>query len=520
MLTSLSLPRAVAGITAAALATALVASILQTQLNLHALAALGMQVPLPSRLLATLEDLGRFGPVMFGIALGAHALAVPCASLLRRAGVPALLAGMLASVALLGVILYLMRSVIPMPAIAATREVYHLCLMAATAAVGAWAGVRVAALPAWHRLRTRGAWTVIVLALALPAASFLLLRPAAATLPPLATDYQVHTVVDGLVRPWSMAFLPDGTLLVTEMAGRLLRIDPQGGTTEIGTGGLPAIHQHGGTIGLMEVAPDPGFADNGLVYLTMGYQNAQGIGVRLVRAQLADNALQQVTVLFESTPKPSPGNNGGRLAFLPGGALLITVGDGSARREEAQNPNNSLGKVMRIANPRAARAPASLYTLGHRNPQGIVLDPVSGAVFVSEHGPRGGDELNRLRAGANYGWPLVTGGIDYPFARVSPFRHADGLQTAEYEWTPSIAPAGLTVYQGALFPGWHGDFLVPALKLRGIRRLVRDGERIVAEERLLAERDQRIRDVRSGPDGAVYALTDGVDAALLRLTPR
>ena len=279
----------------------------------------------------------------------------------------------------------------------------------------------------------------------------------------------------------------------------------------------------------MDVALDPEFAGNGWLYLTMGYGEPGANGTRLVRARLAGEKVEDVRVLFSSTPKPRAGNNGGRIAFLADKTLVLTLGDGNWRREEAQNPANHLGTLVRL--DREGRAPADnpfgrqrgaapeVYSLGHRNVQGIAVDPATGELLATEHGARGGDEINRIVAGANYGWPLITGGIDYPFARVTPFRRLAAYSEPLLEWTPSIAPSGLAVYDGALFPAWRGDLLVPALKERSIRRVIRDGRRIVGQQTLLADMNQRMRDVKVGPDGAIYVLTDGVDAQLLRLSP-
>ncbi|MET0265955.1 MAG: PQQ-dependent sugar dehydrogenase, partial [Duganella sp.] len=188
-----------------------------------------------------------------------------------------------------------------------------------------------------------------------------------------------------------------------------------------------------------------------------------------------------------------------------------------------------LGTLVRL--DREGRAPADnpfvgqpgaapeIYSLGHRNAQGVALDPATGALLITEHGARGGDELNRIVAGGNYGWPVVTAGIDYPFASITPFRHLPGYRDPDLVWTPSIAPAGLAIYDGALFADWRGDLLVPALRERAVRRVLRDGQRIVGQQLLLAELNLRIRDVKVAPDGAIYVLTDGVDGKLLRLTP-
>jgi len=367
------------------------------------------------------------------------------------------------------------------------------------------------------------AWLLPAGLVLLPLASFMLMQPTAQRAqPPAAGGYQVATVASGLQWPWSLAELPDGTLLVTEMAGRLKLIDRAGARVDVNLSKMPAGYQRERVIGLMDIALSPDFETDRRVYLTQGYRDQRGVGVRLIRGALERVgdawSMEQVEILFESTPKASDGNNGGRLAFLDAHTLLMTVGDGSARREEAQNVRNSLGKVMRIELAPGASV-GTLYTSGHRNPQGIAHDPVTDSIYVSEHGPRGGDELNRLRPDANYGWPMVSHGIDYPFARVSPFTRHKAFEDPEVIWSPSIAPSGLAVYQGALFKGWQGDLLVPALRERSIRRLVRGGDRVVRQERLLVELGERIRDVMVAADGSVYALTDGVDGKLLRLIP-
>ncbi len=505
----------------AALATAAVASVLQTQINLYWITQLGVTVSAMERAALTAEDLARFGPVMCGFALAGGVLAFGLQRGLRRLRLEALPCALLAGLLGLGIVLALLRSVIPMPAIAATRTISGLTLMSLCGLVGGYVSYALSS----RRMRTpsAGGWAYVVsaLALLLPAGAFLLMRPVPQLpVPPAATGYSVTTIAKNLQWPWSLAELPDGQLIVTEMAGRLKLIDRAGLMKEVNTVQVPAPYQRERVIGLMEAALSPDFQNDHYIYLTQGYRDARGAGVVLIRGVLTEVAgewsVGQVKILFESTPKASDGNNGGRLAFLDADTLLMTVGDGSARREEAQNPGNSLGKVMRIdVSPGAGGA--VVYTSGHRNPQGIVRDPATGAVYVSEHGPRGGDELNRLQPAGNYGWPIVSQGIDYPFARVSPFITRDGFVDPELAWSPSIAPSGLAVYQGDLFKGWQGDFLVPALRERGIRRLVREGGRVVRQELVLGELGQRIRDVKVAADGSIYVLTDGVDGKLLRL---
>lgn len=356
--------------------------------------------------------------------------------------------------------------------------------------------------------------------------------PAAADDAPPRVDpasYRVETIASGLDRPWSVAPLPDGRMLVTEAGGRLLAVTPGASPVPIETGPLPGAYLTAKT-GLMDVAIDPDHAANGLIYLTYAYGDRDANNTRLVRAQLAGDRLDDMRVLFSATPKAGDSHFGGRLAFPRDGSMLLTLGDAFDRREDAQNPSNHLGKVVRLdrdgrafpGNPFSAKpgAAAEIFTLGHRNVQGIAIDPEDGSALIAEHGPRGGDEVNRLIAGANYGWPVATGGLDYTFARVTPFRSLPGYEPPLVEWTPSIAPAGFAIHGGgALFPEWRGDLLAAALKEKTIRRVrIREGK-AVGQETLLGELGERMRDVRVAPDGAILVLTDGEGARLLRVTP-
>jgi len=518
----------------AALATGAIASIVQTQLNLGELVDLGVPVTASVRVWTTLEDLARFGPVMAGIAAGALVLAVGAGHLALRFSP---LTGrrcvfIVSGVCGLGFVFWLMRSVIPMPALPGTRTSAGHVLMSLTGGVGGALYARLSKPNgvAVRAGRWRGAGTVALLLIA-PAALFVVMAPGAGSKPAAVNpaSYAVQTVAKGLNRPWSIAFLPDGRTLVTEMGGRLLVIDRDGASSPVKLVGLPPLFQRGGTAGLMEVALDPQFEQNGWIYLTMAYGDTKANGTQLVRAKWAHDRIEEVRVLFSSTLKARVGNNGGRLAFLGDGTLVLSLGDGSERREEAQNLANHLGTVVRL--DREGRPPADnpfiqrpgvapeIYSLGHRNAQGIAVDPATGDLLVTEHGARGGDEINRIVPGGNYGWPVVTAGIDYPFATVTPFRQLPEYRDALLEWTPSIAPSGLAVYSGALFADWQDDLLVPALKERTVRRVLRDGQKIVGQQLLLGELDERMRDVKVAPDGSIYVLTDGVDAKLLRLTP-
>lgn len=344
----------------------------------------------------------------------------------------------------------------------------------------------------------------------------------------VSAEPAVETFVDGLEYPWSLAFLPDGSMLVTERAGRL-RLIRDGQLLPDPVAGVPDVHvAH--QAGLFDVILDPEFADNRLVYLCYAHGTAARNATRVMRAEFEGEALVNGQVIFTATPWKQGSNHfGGRMAFLPDRTLLITTGEGFDFRESAQKLDSHLGKVIRIRtdgsvppdNPFAESGDAlpEIYTWGHRNPQGLVVLPGSGVVYLHEHGPRGGDELNRLEAGKNYGWPVITLGRDYAGATISPYTEYPQMEQPLVDWTPSIAPAGMTWYDGALFPQWRGDLFVAALKERSVRRIDLENDAIVGEEVLFTELGERMRDVRTGPDGALYLLTDSPDGRILRVVP-
>jgi len=345
---------------------------------------------------------------------------------------------------------------------------------------------------------------------------------------PAKSDVRFETVASGLNHPWSIAFLPDGAMLVTERVGRLRVIRNSVLQPEPVTG-VPDVYV-AGQGGLFDVVVDPDFDSNRTIYLTFAWGDAGANATRVVRARLDGNALDDVSVLFTAKPvKDTPHHYGARMLVLPDRTLLITVGDGFDFREQAQRLDNHLGKVVRI--DRFGRVPAGnpyvdtedalpeIWSYGHRNPQGIVLHPASGVVYLHEHGPRGGDELNELEAGVNYGWPAISYGIDYSYARVTPYTSLPGMRQPILEWTPSIAPSGMTVYDGVLFPEWVGDLFVTALVEQSVRRIEVAGGRVVGQERLFDAIGERLRDIRTGPDGALYVLTDNEDGRVIRVVP-
>jgi len=343
---------------------------------------------------------------------------------------------------------------------------------------------------------------------------------------------QLEHYVGGLQRPWCVAFLPTGELLVTEKY-RGLRVVRDGALVPEPVTGVPQGVFAKEDSGLLDVALDPDFASNRLLYLSFAEGSEDANRTAIWRARYEDGRLVDGRVIFRARPdKAGSSHPGGRMLFLPDGTLLLTVGDGFEYKAAAQDLGSHLGKILRLTrdgaapadNPFAGRAGAlpEIWTLGHRNPQGLALDRATRTVWEHEHGPRGGDEVNRLRAGANYGWPLVTHGIDYDGTVISERAFAPGIERSSFFWAPSIAPSGLAVYRGKAFPDWDGKLLVGALAGKSVNRL-RFSDKpqfFVEEERMFVPLGKRVRDVREGPDGLVYVLTDEDDAELWRLKPQ
>lgn len=339
-----------------------------------------------------------------------------------------------------------------------------------------------------------------------------------------------EVLAEGLVNPWSIAFLPDGDILVTERPGRL-RVIRGGALRDAPVAGVPAVYADN-QAGLFDVLPHPDFSENRVLYLSYAAGSARANALRIARATFDGSSLSDVEVIYEVKPlKDTNAHYGGRLVFGGDGKLYATTGDGFRYRERAQDMATSFGAVVRLNddgtapddNPRFGEgALPELWSKGHRNPQGLAFDAGRGALWLNEHGAKGGDEINVIEKGANYGWPLATYGVDYSGARISPFTKYEGTNQPFKYWTPSIAPSGLAVYDGALFADWRGDLLVGALAGTALHRIDLDGRKEVAEERYLI--GERVRDVRVGPDGAIYVATEDHDGApvgrILRLTPQ
>jgi glucose/arabinose dehydrogenase len=346
--------------------------------------------------------------------------------------------------------------------------------------------------------------------------------PGAVKLPARVTD-----VARGLVHPWGLAFLPDGRMLVTERPGRLRLVEPGGRLSEPLTG-VPGVAA-GGQGGLLDVALSPGFAQDRLVYLSFSEPGPGSAGTAVARGRLGERGLEGTQVVWRQQPKVGGTFHwGSRLLFRPDGTLFVTLGDRLSHREAAQDLSVTLGKLVRINadgsippdNPFVSRdgARAEIWSYGHRNVQAAALDG-QGRLWTVEHGARGGDELNQPQAGRNYGWPVITYGVDYSGARIGVGTSRPGMEPPLYYWDPVIAPSGAVFYSGDKFADWKGDLLVGSLQPGRLVRLRLTNGRVALEERYVLDPGERIRDVRQGPDGFVYLLTDASQGRIVRLTP-
>lgn len=348
-------------------------------------------------------------------------------------------------------------------------------------------------------------------------------KPELETIP--ISDFNIEVLAKGLSAPWSVAETSSG-YFVTERGGKLYKIS---GTEKIEVTGLPNDIFVKGQGGLLEVRPAPDFAQSQELYMSYAYGNSDSNGTALLRAMLNGNQLTNSSIIFRaSPPKTAASHFGGRIIFLPDDTLILTLGDGFAYREEAQNLNSHLGKIVRLTrdggtptdNPKLEGKP-QIYSYGHRNVQGLAYDSATDNIWQHEHGPRGGDELNLIKPGSNYGWPIASTGLDYNGAKITPFTTYEGMVGPVHDWVPSIAPSGLAIYRGDMFPQWSGDALVGGLVSRDIRRVDLDNGISKGEVSLLSDLDERVRDVRVARDGAILVLTDGPEnGRLLRITPK
>ena len=345
-----------------------------------------------------------------------------------------------------------------------------------------------------------------------------------------AGQLEVQTVATGLVHPWALAFLPDGKMLVTERPGRMRIVTPEGQLSPP-LKGVPDVWASGQG-GLLDVVTDKGFAQNKTIYFCYAERTGGGGRTAVARAKLNDGSgrLDELKIIFRQDGPLSSGNHYGcRIAQANDGNLFVALGDHYSARNEAQNLGNHIGKLIRITpdgtappdNPFVGRdgAKPEIWSFGHRNEQGLAINPATGDVWEIEHGPRGGDEVNVIGKGKNYGWPVIGYGVDYSGATIHETSARDGMEQPVKYWVPSIAPSGMAFYNGKLFPKWSGSLFSGALSGKMLVRLTLNGNSVTGEERLLQNLYERIRDVRQGPDGALWLLTDNSAGRILRVSP-
>lgn len=351
--------------------------------------------------------------------------------------------------------------------------------------------------------------------------------PHSATPASIAGVVRVETVARGLRNPWGFAFLPDGRIVVTERPGRV-RLIERDGRVSAPLSGVPQVAAIGQG-GLLDVALDPSFAQNRVIYLAYAEPGDNGTaGTAVARARLGETGLEDVRVIYRQEPKVKGGGHfGSRIVFRNDGTLFVTQGDRFDYKEQAQDLHSLLGKVVRINadgtvprdNPFVGKSNArpEIWSYGHRNVQGAALHPETGALWTIEHGAAGGDELNHPEAGKNYGWPVITYGLNYNGRRIGQGAVKEGMEQPVFYWDPVIAPSGMAFYTGDKYPGWKGSVFVGSLSPGALVRLVLENGQVVREDRYLDDLRERIRDVQQGPDGLLYLITDNSDGRILRV---
>ena len=348
------------------------------------------------------------------------------------------------------------------------------------------------------------------------------------------TDLKVNieTMATGLEYPWGIVFLPDGSALVTEKAGRLRLLKDGKLSTPIS--GVPLV-LYKGQAGLFDVAMHPDYATNQFVYLSFAKGTEKDNATTLIRAKFDGKTLSEVTQIFESNPHKKGTNHfGARILFLPDKTLLLSLGEGFSYKDEAQNLMSDFGKIMHLrddgvpiddhqfstSNDQNVKSHKGIFSYGHRNPQGLAFDKATNTIYENEHGPRGGDEINVLVTGKNYGWPKITYGVDYTGLPISDKVAMDGMEQPLLYWVPSIAPSGMTFYDKDLFADWKGDLLVSALAGEQLRRVELKAGKVLKQETFLTELKTRFRNITTAPDGSIWVLTDEPEGMVLKLTPK
>jgi glucose/arabinose dehydrogenase len=355
--------------------------------------------------------------------------------------------------------------------------------------------------------------------------------PRSDTAPPTQTKLNIETLATGLEFPWGIAFLPDGSALVTEKAGRLRLL--KDGKLSVPISGVPKVFYEG-QAGLFDVALHPDFATNQYVYLSFAKGTEKDNATTLIRAKFDGETLSEVTQIFETNPHKKGTNHfGARILFLPDKTLLLSLGEGFDYKEEAQNLMSDLGKIMHLRDDgtrigdqfampyaKSSKRHMGIFTYGNRNPQGLAFDKATNTIYEHEHGPKGGDEINVLVGGKNYGWPKITYGVDYTGLPISNKVAMAGMEQPLLYWVPSIAPSGMTFYDKDLFKDWKGDLLISALAGEQLRRVELKAGKVLRQETFLTELKTRFRNIITAPDGSIWILTDEPEGRVLRLTPK
>ena len=495
-------------------------SLVQTQFNLQALEGLGVEISMATRLQTTVQDLLNFAPlyaILFGLSfLFSQGAASLVARLAGQSG--RLWLCPLAAAVGLWATLRIVDALAPMPTlIAATRDMGGLLAMLVTAALsGLLFAVLVSRLP-----RKNDNASAVPVAMLLMVAGAVL--PESDAIADEATDYTIETVASGLEHPWSLAFLPDGRMLVTERPGRLRMLTANGDLMPEPLDGVPEVFASG-QAGLFDVLPARDFEESRQIYLSYACGTMDANHTCLARGQLGEQGLENVSELFRVQPaKKGNAHYGGRMVRLPDDTLVLTLGDGFDYREQAQRRQNHIGSIVRLNpdgsvpddNPFAGHDAyqGEIYSYGHRNVQGLYYDTATDTLYETEHGPKGGDELNISTPGANYGWPKITYGVNYDGTIITNETEAEGMVQPLTYWVPSIAPSGLTMLTSDVYPGWKGDLFTGGMNgpagLELTRIDMENGE-VVGKQSLFDE-EYAIRDVVQGPDGHLYVATKDFD---------
>lgn len=517
----------------AVLVTSALGSFVQSTLNLFSLLEMGSYATWSDWQRTIAKDLVSFGPFYALLVGPAFLFAFPGALWLARrwpAGRSVLLG--IAGTVGLAAAFFLANKLTPIPTlISATRGLVGWIVMLSTGFIGAWVFAKTSGMSEFTSLKGF-TWTHLAFPIVMLVAAFSLhvaMRPERLVeIDNYPVDrYRVSVVVDGLDHPWGMVRLPDGRRLITERKGTVRIVDAEGTLLQQPLLGVPEVLV-GVQGGLLDIELSPHFEQDRTLFLSYACGSEKANNTCVGRGELRDNRLENVQQLFQAEPlKNTSVQFGSRIVFLPDDTLVVSIGDGFDYREDAQALGNHMGKLVRLNmdgsvpddNPFVGQQNKrpEIYSYGHRNPQGLHYDPETERLYESEHGPYGGDEVNIIEPGKNYGWPMVTEGVNHPGTSISPHQNLEGVQAPINHWTPSIAPSDITIYRGDVFPEFNGDLLVSSLVGQGVFRVDLEGGVVVGEQRLFHELGKRIRDVDVGEEGELYLLTDHNPGQLLRI---